>query len=107
MIKEYSCKKATTQNQQGMEIVAWYTDQIVCPGGPETFGGLPGMILELNIGDGEIVFTPLEITNNGDPKLVKSPVNGKKISRKEFQKMMEEIDGPGSGGGPVIRIIQN
>lgn len=106
-IKGYNCKKAATKNPQGLDIIAWYTEQIICPSGPENFGGLPGMILELNIGDGEIVFTSLEISNAGDQKLVKAPINGKKITRKEFQKMMEEQFGESaSGGGPVIRIIR-
>lgn len=107
-IKEYTCKKATTKNPRGGEILAWYTDQIPCPGGPEVFGGLPGMILELNIGDGEIVFSPLEIVIGSDQKMVKAPNNGKKISRKEFEKMLEEELGPeAGGGGPVIRIMRN
>ena len=107
-VKGFTCKKATTTSLQGMEVVAWYTEQISCPSGPELFGGLPGMILELNIGDGEIVYTPLEIINTSDPKLVKAPTNGKKITRKEFQKMMEEEFGANaSGGGPVIRIMRN
>lgn len=107
-IKGYNCKKAVTKNPQGAEVVAWYTEQITCPSGPETFGGLPGMILELNIGDGEIAFSPLEIVNSGDQEMVKAPTNGKKITRKEFQKMVEEQLGPGAaGGGPVIRIMRN
>lgn len=107
-IKGYNCKKATTKNQQGAPVVAWYTDQIACPSGPEIFGGLPGMILELNIGDGEIVFSPLEISATADKTLVKAPANGKKITRKEFQKMMEEEFGAsGANGGPVIRIMRN
>ena len=89
-IKGYNCKKATTKNLQGFDVIAWYTDQIRCPSGPELYGGLPGMILELNIGDGEIVYSPLEIVTNADQKLVKAPTNGKKITRKEFQKMMDE-----------------
>lgn len=107
-IKGYSCKKATTKSVQGMDVVAWYTDQITCPSGPETFGGLPGMILELNINDGEIVFSPLDVIDAGDKKLVKAPTNGKKISKKEFQKMLEDELGPeASRGGRVIRIRRN
>ena len=30
-------------------IVAYYTDEIITPGGPESFSGLPGMILGLAI----------------------------------------------------------
>lgn len=106
-VKGFACKKATTKSPQGTDILAWYTDQIDCPGGPELFGGLPGMILELNISGGEIVFTPIEITDKADLKIVKAPANGKKISRREFQKMMEEQFGESRTGGPVIRIMVN
>lgn len=106
-IKGYACKKATTKTLQGMDVVAWYTDQILCASGPENFGGLPGMILELNIGDGEIVFTPLEIIDKGDQRMVKAPTGGKKITREEFQKMMDEQFGPApAGGGPQIRVLR-
>lgn len=103
-IKGYTCRKATGKNSQGSAVIAWYTDQINCPSGPDQYGGLPGMIMELNIGDGEIVFTALEISNTTDSKLVKAPTNGKKITRKEFQKMVEDQFGANPGGGPVIRI---
>jgi len=104
-IKSYTCRKATGKNSQGATVVAWYADQINCPSGPDQYGGLPGMILELNINDGEIVFTPVEITAQpGDAKLVKAPSNGKKITRPEFQKMLEEQFGANPGGGPVIHI---
>jgi len=104
-IKGYTCKKATTKGQLG-DVVAWYTDEISCPSGPDNFGGLPGMILEVNVNDNEIVFTPLEITDKTDKKVVKAPSGGKKITRAEYQKMMEEQFGAGSGGGPQIRIIR-
>ena len=108
IIKDYTCKKATAKNSQGMTLVAWFSDQINCPSGPEIFGGLPGLILELNIGDDEIVFLPLDIKKGIDSKLVQAPNAGKTISRKEFQKMMDDQSGGnGEGGGPVIRIRRN
>jgi GLPGLI family protein len=107
-ISGFSCKKAVTSNQRKLPVVAWYTEQIPYAGGPENFGGLPGMILELNVAEGEVVFTPVEIKSSVDKNVVKVPVNGKKISRKEFDKMMEDQFGPRpEGGGPVIRIRQN
>jgi len=107
-VKGYSCKKAVTKNKEGRDVVAWYTEDIQSPSGPEQYGGLPGLILELNVNDAEIVFAAQEIvTKDFDKKWVAAPANGKKISRKDFQKMMEEQFGAQPGGGPTIRIIRN
>jgi len=104
IIKGYPCKKAFTKNRQGDNIVAWYTEDIATPSGPEQFGGLPGLILKLDIGDSWIVFSPLEITAATSKQTVKIPSGAKKVTRPEFQKMMDEAFGP-STGGPQIRII--
>ena len=103
-IKGYHCKKATATNRQGDALIAWYTEEIASPSGPEQFGGLPGLILQLDIGNGWIVFSPLEILPATGKQLVKIPSGAKKITRPEFQKMMDEAFGPGTGG-PQIRII--
>jgi len=105
-IQGYTCKKATTKAPRG-PVVAWYTEEITCPSGPDAWGGLPGMILEVNIADGEMVFSAVEISNKTDKKLVSAPTGGKKITRKEYQKMLEDQYGVGgSGGGPTFRIIR-
>ena len=106
-IKGYTCKKATGKTQRGVAVVAWYTEQIPCPSGPDTWGGLPGMILEVNIGDGEMVFSAIEVSDKADKKLVSAPTGGKKITRKEYQKMMEDQFGVSpNSSGPTIRIIR-
>jgi GLPGLI family protein len=108
IIKGYTCKKATTTNRQGMGIIAWYTEDIQASVGPEFFGGLPGLILELNINDDEIAFTTLDIiTAAFDKKIVKAPTEGKQISASEYHKMMEDQFGAKPGGGMSIRIIHN
>ncbi len=48
-IAGFECRKATTIIMDSVFIVAFYTDQIVTHGGPESFTGLPGMILGLAI----------------------------------------------------------
>jgi len=107
-IKGYTCKKATTKSRDGKDVIAWYAEDIQTSTGPETYGGLPGLILEININDAEIVFTALDIvTSNFDRSIVKAPTNGKKITRKEFDQMMEEQFGVKPGGGATIRIIRN
>jgi len=108
-IHGYLCKKATTKGRQGNAVTAWYTEEIQCPSGPEEYGSLPGLILQLDINDGEVVFSPDDIdTKSLDKGLVHAPTDGKKITREAFRKMVEDRFGPGAGGGrPVIRIIRN
>jgi GLPGLI family protein len=113
-IKNYTCKKATAKNRTGKDVIAWYAEDLQSSSGPEAYGGLPGLILELDINNAEIAFTALEISTgavkgDGDKMVVKAPTDGKKISRKEFKKMMDDQFGPDSGGGvkTSIRIIRN
>lgn len=48
-IAGYPCRKAVTRMFDSVVIVAFYTDAIPVSGGPESFAGLPGMILEVAI----------------------------------------------------------
>jgi len=136
-VKGYACKKATTRNRAGKDVIAWYCEDLQSASGPEVYGGLPGLILEMDINNAEISFTALEVssaagkgagsgsgtgvgagTGSGAGQvpgtaagqvLVKAPSDGKKISRAAFKKMMEDQFGPESGGGvrTSIRVIRN
>ncbi len=48
-IAGFECKKAVARICDSVYIVAFYTDQILVSSGPESFGGLPGMILGLAV----------------------------------------------------------
>lgn len=48
-IAGFECKKAITKINDSVVVVAFYTDQIPLPSGPENFHGLPGMILGIAI----------------------------------------------------------
>jgi len=48
-IAGYSCRKAVTRICDSVVVVAFYTNQIMVTGGPESFNGLPGMILGIAI----------------------------------------------------------
>jgi len=107
-IAGHLCKKATTQSQQNTPIVAWYTEDIQCSSGPEVYGGLPGLILQLNSNNGQMVFTAISITMMDlDKHIVKVPTDGKKISRADFSKMTNEQSGGTGPGRAVIHIIRN
>ncbi len=44
-IAGYQCRRANAIIMDSVYVVAFYTDQIAVSGGPESFAGLPGMIL--------------------------------------------------------------
>ncbi len=48
-IAGFECRKAVTKICDSVYVVAFYTDQIPVSAGPESFGGLPGMILGLAV----------------------------------------------------------
>ena len=75
-------------------ITAWYTPEIPVNQGPESYWGLPGLILEVN--DGKTVILCSKIVLNAKDKVeIKAPTNGKVISQKEYDetvvKKMEEM----------------
>ena len=86
------------------QAVAWYADDIASPSGPDDFGGLPGLILYLNVDDGALIFTPL----NFDAKsgTVKAPSGAKKITREEYRAMAgQQFRGMRLSGGGGQQII--
>jgi len=75
-------------------ITAWYAPEIPVNQGPESYWGLPGLILEVN--DGKTVILCSKIVLNAKDKAeIKAPTNGKVISQKEYDetviKKMEEM----------------
>jgi GLPGLI family protein len=48
-IAGFECRKAVARIFDSVVVIAFYTDEIIPSSGPESFGGLPGMILGLAI----------------------------------------------------------
>jgi GLPGLI family protein len=106
-VLKYTCKKATMKTPRGQDVVAWYTEDIITPAGPENFSGLPGAVLLADVNDGEMLFTALEVKTKADKKELKEPAKGKAITRAEFSKKMQEMfNNRGPGGGRTIRFEQ-
>ena len=62
-IEGFLCMKAETKDEvKGQTIHAWFTDGINFFGGPEGFGGLPGMIMEININEGDVIITATSVS---------------------------------------------
>ncbi|HMO38936.1 MAG TPA: GLPGLI family protein [Saprospiraceae bacterium] len=93
-IAGYNCMKATHADSVGTfarNIVAWFTPDIPVPAGPDSFGSLPGMILKVDINEGEMVYTAINISNKKPGKNdLKAPSGGKKVTEEEFRELMRE-----------------
>jgi GLPGLI family protein len=70
-------------------LVAWYTPEVPVSNGPYNYGGLPGLILEVNDGDLTIVCSEL-VLNPKEVKEIKEPVKGKIVTRKKFGEIAKE-----------------
>ncbi|HRP90199.1 MAG TPA: GLPGLI family protein [Edaphocola sp.] len=89
-IAGYPCRKATTIINDSVVVVAFYTDQIMVSSGPESFGGLPGMILGLAI---PRLYTTWFATKVNDVELPESQIKkikkGKAVTYSEMNKDLE------------------
>jgi GLPGLI family protein len=82
-----------------IEVIAWYTNDIVTPAGPENHSMLPGVILEVDVDNGLTVFKALEVKTTLNKKELKEPTKGKLVSKAEYQKLMMDMMGQGAGPG--------
>ncbi len=98
----YNCKKATGFSERGSDVEAWYTEEIPVSSEPESYNGLPGMILLVHINNEEFLITVINLEKSADKKELKIPSKGKKISPADFATLQKEIFGNQSG--PIIRI---
>lgn len=89
-IGNYQCYKATaievTQGAKGTinsEVVAWYAPELNIPFGPLGFGGLLGLIVELEYRN--LKYTASKIDLKADSKnTIKKPTQGIKVTKEEF-----------------------
>ncbi|MBL4606121.1 MAG: GLPGLI family protein [Flavobacteriaceae bacterium] len=68
---------------------AWYTTDVPISNGPANYGGLPGLILEIQDGDQLIVCTEI-VTNPSDRAKIEAPTKGKVVSRDKYEKISRE-----------------
>jgi GLPGLI family protein len=90
-----------------IEVVAWFADDIISPVGPENYGQLPGVILELNIDNGQTVYTAKDIKKTVDAKELKEPKKGKIVTQQEYMKMMQELMNNQGGPGMMRMRVDN
>jgi len=88
-IAGYKCRRANGIMLDSIYVVAFYTDRIHVPGGPESFNGLPGMILGVAVPHEHVSWFATKISEQAvDTKKIAPPKKGKEVNNKQ---MREEI----------------
>jgi len=109
-IMDFMCMQALYQDSTANYVV-WFTPQIPVSNGPAEFGGLPGMIMQVDINDGERTITAVEVNaEEVDPELLKEPTKGKEVTQEEFREIMHEKMKEMremNGGGPTMMMIRH
>ncbi|MCD6347816.1 MAG: GLPGLI family protein [Bacteroidales bacterium] len=111
-ILDYPCQKAVRSDDEGKKTIVWFTPSVPVSSGPANFIGLPGLVLEVEMqgGDHRIFAKEIEFIPVNKKELAK-PKKGKKVSKEEFDKIVEEKMKEmgaehGEGGGTFIMRIE-
>ena len=93
-----------------VSVVAWYTTEVPVSAGPNYAGQLPGLILEVDVNNGQNVIKAIEFSPKVAVNKIKEPTDGKKLTPAEFEKerekMMKEMQERFGGQGGRVRIMQ-
>ncbi|MCH2233326.1 MAG: GLPGLI family protein [Crocinitomicaceae bacterium] len=88
-----NCLKASYIPEEGdtTTIDVWFTPEIPISSGPEGFGGLPGLIVHLNMNEGQkiIALTSL-IQREIEKGEIEEPTKGKVMTLEEFEEMRKK-----------------
>lgn len=99
IIGGYRCTKAEwdivyndiNNNPKHNKIIAWYTQELKMPFGPEKYNSLPGLILEVEDGRSRIVAKEIKIHKDSSIVKIKKPKGGREITEKEFEEEARRI----------------
>ena len=91
-IAGFDCRKAVGRVMDSIVVIAFYTDEIVTNGGPESFNGLPGMIMGLAIPRLHTTWyaTKLLQVEVTDKDLL-APKKGKKMTGNNYRSVIKDI----------------
>lgn len=106
MILDYPCQEATQITEKDT-ISAWFTPVIPVSAGPSNYVNLPGLVLEVNINNGQRMIVASKVDLKPIEKgLIKKPKKGKKVTKAEFQKIVaEKLKEMGAEGGSGRRGV--
>ena len=75
----------------GREVRAWFTPRIEVSAGPGVYYGLPGLVLAVEMQQGDRTLEDIDIELKPlDKNVLKKPHKGKKVTREEYQAIVSE-----------------
>ncbi|MFD1314216.1 GLPGLI family protein [Namhaeicola litoreus] len=85
--KKDSVGDAIIKDIKMTDVVAWYTPQVPLSQGPLEYWGLPGLILEINVGGTTILCSKI-VMNPEEKSKIEAPDKGKIVSKQEYQEII-------------------
>ncbi len=93
-VNGYLCMMATTEDTlKGQKVTAWFANDLAGSAGPERYFGLPGIILEVDVNDGEVIIKAVKVEKKPVDEQLQLPkkLKGKKIDQEKYDKMIAEF----------------
>jgi GLPGLI family protein len=89
-IAGYTCRRANAIILDSIYVVAFYSTSIPVPGGPESFSGLPGMILGVALPHENVTWFATKVTDMAlAPNALAPPKKGKPMDNKGFKAVLQ------------------
>ena len=105
-IAGYTCRRANGIIMDSIYVVAFYTDKIRVSGGPESFNGLPGMILGIAVPHENITWYATKVTDVAvPPATIVPPKKGRVITNNQLKdELKKAMRGWGAAGPYEMKI---
>lgn len=90
-INGYMCMMAVTEDTiKDQKITAWFADNLPLSVGPDLYGGLPGVIMELDVNDGALVITATKVEMKTITEDINVPkkIKGKKLNEAQYKTLV-------------------
>lgn len=100
-IAGYTCRRANGVIHDSIYVVAFYTDKIRVNGGPESFNGLPGMILGVVLPHENVTWYATKVTDVVvAPAAIAAPKKGKAVTHTELLETLKKAMRNWGAAGP-------
>jgi GLPGLI family protein len=91
MIAGFQCRRANAIIMDSVYVVAFYTDDIITTGGPESFNGLPGMILGVSLPHQHVTWFATKVSAAPvTAAQLRVPSKGKKVTNASLKEQLKE-----------------